>query len=99
MAKQVSIGLFIVLCILVPRTAHPQALTGTLMGTVYDEQGGVLPAASVRVTSQSLIGGPASAQTRRATHPSVPLLTDLARGAIICAVSGPSALSRGGDVE
>jgi TonB dependent receptor-like, beta-barrel/Carboxypeptidase regulatory-like domain len=44
--------------VFVPRTACPQALTGTLIGTVRDEVGGVLPGAHVRISSDALIGGP-----------------------------------------
>ena len=40
-----------------------QGLTGTLIGTVKDEQGGVLAGASVRVSSPALIGGPVTAST------------------------------------
>jgi Carboxypeptidase regulatory-like domain len=38
-------------------------MTGSLFGTVKDESGGVLPAASVRVSSPALIGGPSSTLT------------------------------------
>jgi hypothetical protein len=37
--------------------AAAQSLTGALIGVVKDEHGGVLPAARVRVSSSSLIGG------------------------------------------
>jgi hypothetical protein len=47
----------------VPRTGGTQGLTGTLIGTVKDEQGGVLPGAQVTLTSSALIGGPASSVT------------------------------------
>ena len=46
-----------------PCLAAAQSLTGALLGTVTDEQGGVLPGASVRVTSPALIGGPATVTT------------------------------------
>ena len=36
-------------CLLWPYVVTSQGLTGTLIGTVKDEQGGVLPAALVRV--------------------------------------------------
>jgi len=48
---------------LLPRTADAQGLTGALVGTVKDEQSGVLPGALVRVTSAALIGGPATTTT------------------------------------
>ena len=43
--------------VLVPRLIAAQGLTGSLSGTVRDEQGGVIVAAEVRVSSPSLIGG------------------------------------------
>ena len=33
-------------------------LTGTLIGTVKDEQGAAIPGGQVRITSSALIGGP-----------------------------------------
>jgi hypothetical protein len=51
-------GLILVAATLaVPPAASAQGLTGALVGTVKDEQGGVLPGAVVRVTSPALIGG------------------------------------------
>ena len=38
--------------------AHAQGLTGTLIGTVKDPQGGSIRGAEVRVSSDALIGGP-----------------------------------------
>ena len=46
-----------------PRASAAQALTGSLIGTVRDEQGSVLAGAQVRVSSPSLIGGPRIAIT------------------------------------
>jgi hypothetical protein len=40
--------------------AAAQGLTGALIGTVKDDQGGVLPGAVARVSSPVLIGGPAT---------------------------------------
>jgi hypothetical protein len=48
---------------LVPQVAFPQRLTGTLIGTVTDEQGGALPGALVTVRSRALIGGPITLPT------------------------------------
>ena len=45
------------ICVLVPQVAFPQQLTGTLIGTIKDEQEGVLPDAVVRVSSRALISG------------------------------------------
>jgi hypothetical protein len=50
-------------CLLVPRNGLPQGLTGTLLGTVRDAQGGVLTGAQVTLSSPALIGGPANAVT------------------------------------
>ena len=43
--------------VLLPELATAQGLTGALFGTVKDAQGGVLPGAVARVSSQALIGG------------------------------------------
>jgi hypothetical protein len=43
--------------ILIPGVALAQGLTGALIGTVKDANGGVLPGATVRVSSPALIGG------------------------------------------
>jgi hypothetical protein len=48
---------------LVSRMSSAQVLTGTLLGTVKDESGAVLPNAAVHLTSPALIGGPASTLT------------------------------------
>lgn len=55
--------LLVVACVLLPRIAAAQGLTGALFGTVRDAQGGVLPGATVRVSSGALIGGPATQTT------------------------------------
>jgi TonB dependent receptor-like, beta-barrel/Carboxypeptidase regulatory-like domain len=54
---------FVAASVLLPRMIVAQSLTGALVGTVTDEQGGVLPGASVRVSSPALIGGSATATT------------------------------------
>ena len=43
--------------------AEAQVTTGTLLGTVRDESGGVLPGATVSITSPALIGGPRESTT------------------------------------
>ena len=58
-----SLFLLFVAGLLVPRTGLAQGLTGTLIGTARDEQGGVLPGAQVTLSSPALIGGPASSMT------------------------------------
>ena len=58
-----SLSFLVVACLLVPRTGLPQGLTGTLIGTVRDEQGGALPGAQVTLSSPALIGGPANSVT------------------------------------
>ena len=50
-------------CVLQPHLAPAQGLTGALIGTVKDDQGGVLAGAVVRVSSPALIGGPATLTT------------------------------------
>jgi outer membrane receptor protein involved in Fe transport len=54
---------FLVACLVIPLTGLSQGLTGTLIGTVKDQQGGVLPGAQITISSPALIGGPASAST------------------------------------
>ena len=55
--------LLIAACVLQPHLAPAQGLTGALIGTVKDAQGGVLAGAVVRVSSPALIGGPATLAT------------------------------------
>src|SRR5262245_52371681 len=43
--------------------AAAQSLTGALVGTVTDEQGGAVPGAVVRVSSPALIGGSTTVMT------------------------------------
>ena len=43
--------------VLLPLETAAQGLTGTLLGTVKDPDGGVVPGAVVRVTSPALLGG------------------------------------------
>ena len=49
--------------LLIPVAALAQGLTGALIGTVEDAQGGVMPGALVMVSSPSLIGGPRTLTT------------------------------------
>jgi hypothetical protein len=55
--------LVVAACVLQPHLALAQGLTGALIGTVKDAQGGVLSGAVVRVSSPALIGGPAMLTT------------------------------------
>ena len=50
-------------CILLPWIVAAQGLTGALIGTVKDDQGGALVGAQVRLSSVALIGGPATLTT------------------------------------
>ena len=70
----VARGCCLAVCVLLPRVAAAQDLTGALVGTVKDEQGAVLPGALVRVTSPALIGGPATMTTNERGQLRFPLL-------------------------
>jgi hypothetical protein len=59
---------FVLALVLVPRLVGAQALTGSISGTVKDEQGGALVATQVRVSSPSLIGGVATDITDARGH-------------------------------
>ena len=48
---------FLAVCLLVPAAAGAQDLTGVLIGTVKDPQGGVLRDAEIRLTSPAIMGG------------------------------------------
>lgn len=64
MAKRAYlVFLVLVTGVVVPQLTFGQGLTGTLIGTVKDEQGGVLPGALVQVSSRALIGDPATMPT------------------------------------
>jgi hypothetical protein len=73
----------VAVCVLRPSTTAAQGLTGSLIGTVKDAQGGVLPGAAVRVSSPSMIGGPATVTTngkgqlRFSTLPPGPYVLDI----------------------
>ena len=54
--------------------AWAQGLSGALVGTVKDEQGGVLPGALVRVTSPALIGGALTTTTNERGQLRFPVL-------------------------
>ena len=62
-------------CVLVPRITVAQGLTGALIGTVTDAQGGVISGAVVRISSPALIGGDLTTKTDergQLRFPSVP---------------------------
>ena len=61
-------------CALCARPATSQVLTGSLVGTVKDEQGAVVPGALVRVASPALMGGPAILTTNAAGQFRFPVL-------------------------
>ena len=58
----------------VPRAAGAQGLTGALVGTVHDEQGGAVPGATVRLSSPALIGGPTTLTTNERGQLRFPVL-------------------------
>ena len=70
--------------ILLPRVTAAQGLTGALIGTVKDAQGGVISGAAVRVSSPALMGGPATlttnekGQVRFSALPPGPYVLDIA---------------------
>ncbi|HYM26353.1 MAG TPA: TonB-dependent receptor, partial [Vicinamibacterales bacterium] len=57
---RLCVALLLVFC---TRLSSAQVLTGTLIGTVEDQTGGVLPGATVRISSPAMIGGQSSAIT------------------------------------
>jgi TonB-dependent receptor-like protein/carboxypeptidase family protein len=59
---------------ILPATTGAQGLNGALVGTVRDEQGGVLPGALVRVASPALIGGELTATTNERGQLRFPVL-------------------------
>jgi hypothetical protein len=61
--RRCSLYVLCVCCFAFPQIALSQGLTGTLIGTVRDVQGGVLPGALVTVSSPALIGGPVTSPT------------------------------------
>jgi len=61
--------------VLLPVMTSAQGLTGTLIGSVKDEQGGVLAGATVRLSSPALIGGPLTADTDERGRVRFPVLT------------------------
>jgi hypothetical protein len=72
-----------VICTLLSAVGAAQGLTGAIIGTVRDAQGGVLPGARIRVSSPALIGGPMSlitdekGQLRFSTLPPGPYVLDI----------------------
>ena len=60
--------------ILAPRNTCAQALTGSLIGTVKDEQGAALVGAQVRISSPALLGGPLTVTTNDKGQLRVPSL-------------------------
>jgi hypothetical protein len=61
----VPLVLSVLMAILLPAVVFAQGLTGALIGTVKDVQGGVLPGAAVRIASPALIGGPVTVPTNQ----------------------------------
>jgi len=68
-------SLLLLACLASFDTASAQELTGTLVGTVKDEQGGALAGALVRVSSPSLIGGSLTTTTNDVGQLRFPVLT------------------------
>jgi Carboxypeptidase regulatory-like domain/TonB dependent receptor len=55
--------LFVAMCVLSTSDTSAQGLSGALIGTVRDAQGGAVSGAVVHVSSPALIGGPAATST------------------------------------
>jgi hypothetical protein len=75
MRRLATCGLFVAACVLVAVAAAAQPLAGTLIGTVKDAQGGVLPGVVVRVSSPALIGGSQTVRTNEKGQLRFPALT------------------------
>jgi hypothetical protein len=65
---------FLAISLLLAAPVSAQGLSGALVGTVRDEQGGVLPGALARVTSPALIGGELTATTNERGQLRFPVL-------------------------
>jgi hypothetical protein len=61
-------------CVLLPGMTAAQGVTGALIGTVKDAQGGILPGAVVRVSSPALIGGSVTLTTNEKGQLRFPIL-------------------------
>lgn len=61
-------------CVLLASIAAAQSLTGSLVGTVKDDQGAVLPGALVRAASSALIGGTTTTTTNERGQLRFPVL-------------------------
>jgi len=59
----INMWLAAAVCVFLPSAIAAQGLSGALIGTVRDAQGGVVQGASVRVSSPALIGGEAALVT------------------------------------
>src|SRR4029453_17197598 len=62
-------------CVLQAHFTAGQGLTGALVGTVKDGQGGVLEGATVRLSSPALIGGPETLTSNEKGQLRFPALT------------------------
>lgn len=66
--------LFVAVSVLATSDTLAQGLSGALIGTVKDAQGGVVAGAVVHVSSPALIGGPAATSTNEKGHWRFPVL-------------------------
>ena len=79
-------SLFVAAHVLLPWVASAQGLTGTLVGTVKDHQGGAVVGARVEISSPALIGGSETASTNSKGQLR---FTNLAPGAYVLVVAFP----------
>jgi hypothetical protein len=70
-ARACFIVTFAAACVLLSQVAAAQSLTGTLIGTIRDEQGAAIPGVRTSITSPALLGG------RRSILTSVELVVDV----------------------
>ncbi len=72
--KRRILGVVTAVWLLLPAAARGQTLTGALIGTVRDEQGGAIAGAQVRLVSPALIAGPAVSTTNEKGQLRFPVL-------------------------
>ena len=62
-SRRLSVSAFVIACLVLPSVTFGQGITGALIGTVSDHDGGVLRGAVAHLASPALIGSPSSVET------------------------------------